>query len=90
MGLFAAFKGLSLLTRLGIVLGLAVTLFGAASVAYVSWRHEQRMIGYNRALAEVAEQNAVAKGVARDIVGQINDCEAKGGSWNVSTGDCDF
>lgn len=87
--MFGIWTGLSVLTRLAIVGGLAVTVLGAATAGYLAWRHSVKMEGYRQALQEVAEQNAAARQAAVGIAVKINDCEARGGSWNVSTGDCD-
>lgn len=64
-------------------------LSGALTASYFGWRSHQRTIGWNAALAKVAEQNATARKVVDNIITSIDACEAAGGSWNVSTGDCD-
>lgn len=83
------FKSLSFLAQLGIYAAVAFGLCTAITASYLSWRHTQRMIGWNDALAAVAEQNATAKKAANDVKRKLDECFTMGGNWNVSTGRCD-
>jgi hypothetical protein len=68
-------------------IGAAVAV-SLATGFYFHWRHEQRMVGWNNALAAVAAQNARAREAAEEVTGDVNQCFDAGGSWDVSTGKC--
>jgi uncharacterized iron-regulated membrane protein len=78
--------GVSTRVILYLVGGLA--LAGTLGAGYVAWRHHERMIGYQAALADVARQDAHAKAIADQAMRDISECEAGGGSFDVSTGNC--
>lgn len=84
-----AWRAVPLLWKLGIAAGLAAALIGSLTVAYFGWRHQQRMLGYERALSEISDQNARASKVAAEALSKIDRCEAEGGSFDITTGDCD-
>lgn len=83
------FRALPLLIRFAIYAGAVVAVLGTMTAGYFGWRHHQRVIGYQRALEDIAKVNAAAKVEAGKVLDRIDRCEADGGFWNVSTGTCD-
>lgn len=67
------------------IVGVAAT---AAGTGAVIWHHQVYQSGYDAALSDVAEENAQAIGraVAKRSVWQ--DCKARDGQWDQSTGRC--
>lgn len=45
--------------------------------------------GWNDAMTAVAAQNAVAAQVAEEVQTTVDQCFDQGGTWNVTTGNCD-
>lgn len=80
--------GISLM-RLGIYVVVVLAVMGILTATYFAWRHQQRMIGWNGAIEWVKQQNAEAKRAADNAISQLDQCDARGGNWNVSTGKCD-
>jgi hypothetical protein len=84
----ALFPGASLI-RLAVYAAIFFGAVASLSAVYFGWRHHERMIGWNSALATVKAQNEAAKGIADRVNNAVDKCFADGGSWNVSTGKCE-
>ncbi len=67
------------------IIGLLV-FAGGAFIA--DWHHKAFESGYDRAISDVAADNDAAVGRAfakRDV---LNNCRARGGTWDQTTGNC--
>jgi hypothetical protein len=82
--MWAMFRLLPIAIQIGIAAGAFAIVMGAATGVYFHIEGK----GYDRAIAEVAEQNAQAKALVKRATKKVDDCEANGGAWDVTVGRC--
>jgi hypothetical protein len=70
-----------------VVAGLAV--LAAIAGGYLFWHHRVYQSGYDDAIQDVANHNAVAARTVRDAVSKPRACRDGGGRWDVTRGVCD-
>lgn len=80
-----AFNGLSLTTKIISI----VSVIAALSIAGVTIYANIYNKGYDKALRDVAAQNAKAIATAQGYRKQSTDCDARGLRWRTSTGQCE-
>lgn len=83
MGL-AAFGAAGLTTKLIVVGSLALALLTTLGIIY----HHIWSNGYDKALADIAKQDAKAIAKATAYRSAVVDCRARGLHWDQSTGKC--
>jgi hypothetical protein len=79
-----ALEAAGLLTKLLIAAGLV----GAVITAYAVWHHEVYQSGYDRAISDIAEENAEAIGHAVERRKPWRECRDRRGTWIQSTRTC--
>ena len=80
----AAFQLLGSTTRLIMIAGFVLSLVTAGGVIYYKiWDR-----GYEHALGDIARKDARAIAKASSYRGAVDDCDARGMSWDQSTGQC--
>lgn len=82
--MFALFGGLSLISKL-IAVGSLILVIVAA---YGVWHHKIYQKGYDRAIADIAAQDAKAIERAQRARGIYKLCEESGRRWDTATGTC--
>lgn len=73
---------------LAVKLVLAGSLALAALGAYGIWHHKVFRAGYDRAIADIAEEDKRAIGQATDRRKTWRECRDRGGRWIQSEGKC--
>lgn len=79
-----AFSATSFLTKAIIIGGLALSLLTAGGVMY----HHIWSNGYDRALTDIAKQDAAAIARATTYRNAFRDCRDRGLRWDQGTGKC--
>lgn len=82
--IWAALRALPLLWQIAVW----AALFSVIAGTYGLWHHSVRQAGYDSAIADVAQQNAAAKALVKRATTKVDDCEAHGGTWDVTVGRC--
>lgn len=82
--LFNAVGGMSLVMKLA----MAGTVIAVLGIAYGVWHHKVWSRGYDRAIADIAQQDERAINRASSARKVVLDCKARGLRWDQSTGIC--
>lgn len=82
--MFGLFGGLSLLTRLGVVAGIAAAIVG--SILY--YGHTRYQAGHSAAIEEIREEARERTNDATRAVERYRKCVDSGGVWDQASGQC--
>lgn len=84
-----AFNLAGLTTKLIIIGGMLLSLMTAGGIVYHHiWRNGEQY-GYQKALKDIARQDANAIATATTYRNSFRDCRARGMRWDTGTGKCD-
>jgi hypothetical protein len=83
--MFAAFRTLSLLAQLGIVVAGIAAIGGS----YALWKHSIDQAGYQRHKAETDQADRERTNAALQARARRHSCVAAGGVWDITEGKCD-
>jgi disulfide bond formation protein DsbB len=86
--LLSRFGALSGLSKILIVLGVAVVVAGTITGVYASWHHQVFRAGYDRAMLDIARADAKAIGRASDLRNTWRACRDADRAWDQTTGKC--
>lgn len=84
MNPLALFRGASLLTQAGVVVGAVL----AAGAAYAGWHHHVYRQGWNAAVAAIARADKEAIDAALAARATYRACVDAGGVWDPTRGQC--
>jgi hypothetical protein len=83
--MFGLWSGLSLLARIGIIAGIVASALGAVAYVHHRWVAEGKAIER----ARIEQQNQKAKSSSDRAARTPDECNDKGGNWNVITSKCE-
>jgi len=69
-------------------LGAIALLAGGALLGFLAWKQSIYQSGYDDAIKDVAEQNAVRTEQLREAVSKVRACRDSGRVWDQSRGVC--
>lgn len=80
--------GLSGMSKVLIAIGVAATVALTVTSVYAVWHHEVFQSGYDRAVLDIARNDAKAVDRAWNLRNALSACGAIKGSWDQTTGKC--